>query len=402
MTLEEELRILKRGCAEVISEEELIAKVKSAREAKRPLRIKAGFDPSAPDIHLGHTVLLRKMKHFQDCGHQVLFLIGDFTGRIGDPTGKSLLRKQLTCEEVLANAETYKEQVFKILDPNKTTVVFNSEWCDPMSFQEVIGLASKSTVARMLERDDFSKRFQNNKPISILEFLYPLVQGYDSVQLEADVELGGTDQKFNLLMGRHLQKEYGQDEQQVVMMMPILEGLDGQKKMSKSLNNYVAINDASQDMFGKLMSVSDDLMFRYYELLTDLPLDEIEGLKQEIYRNMRHPKAVKVELAQLIVAFYYDQDTAEICSQEFDQVFKNNQLPSDMESFQMKTSSIWIVQLLVDAGLCSSKGDARRMIQQGAVKYNQDKVTSLDAELTVEQEMILQVGKRLFRRIFPM
>ena len=399
MNIQEEMTLLMRGCEEVISPEDLEKKLKLAREENRPLRIKAGFDPSSPDIHLGHSVLLRKLKHFQTCGHEVYFLIGDFTGRIGDPTGKSQLRKQLTIEEVNQNAETYKQQVFKILDPDQTKVVFNSEWCAGMSFADVIDLTSKYTVARMLERDDFSKRFKGNQSISILEFLYPLIQGYDSVHLKADIELGGTDQKFNLLMGRHLQREYSQKEQQVVMMMPILEGLDGQQKMSKSLNNYISINDKPQEMFGKLMSLSDNLMFRYYELLTDISLDEIEDMKQEIYREILHPKVVKVNLAKSILSSYYGDEQAEECAVEFDKIFKNKKAPTDMESYKLSKNPVWIVQFLVDSGLLSSKSEARRMIQQGAVKLNDEKVTNVDSEIFVQDNAVLQVGKRRFRRI---
>lgn len=399
LSVDQELELLLRGVAEIISAEDLKNKLEQSRKEKRPLRIKAGFDPSAPDIHLGHTVLLRKLRHFQECGHEVIVLIGDFTGRIGDPTGKSALRKQLTPEEVQANAKTYTEQIFKVLDAGKTKVVFNSEWCDKMSFADVIELSSKYTVARMLERDDFAKRYAENKPISVLEFLYPLVQGYDSVVLKSDVELGGTDQKFNLLVGRQLQKEYGQQEQQVVLMMPILEGLDGVQKMSKSLDNYVGINEDPQNMFGKIMSVSDKLMFRYYELLTDLPLKDIEGLKQEIYREMAHPKQVKMELAKQIVSFYYNQDVAEECALEFDKIFKEKGTPTNLEEHVVTTEKIWIVQLLLESGLCATKSEARRMIQQGAVRLDDCKVEDPDWEATLSGAHILQMGKRGFRQI---
>ena len=399
MNLDQELELLMRGCAEVISKEDLKKKLELGKKENRPLRIKAGFDPSAPDIHLGHTVLLRKLKHFQDCGHQVLFLIGDFTGRIGDPTGKSALRPQLSAEQVKANAKSYQDQAFKILDPEKTKIVFNSEWCESMTFSDVIDLTSKYNVARMLERDDFSKRFKDNKSISVVEFLYPLIQGYDSVALKADIELGGTDQKFNLLMGRHLQKEYGQEEQQVVMMMPILEGLDGVQKMSKSLDNYVGIDEPAQEMFGKLMSISDDLMFRYYELLTDKPLIDIEGLKQEIYRELLHPKEAKVALCKEIVAFYYDDKQADICAEEFDRIFKNKKAPTDIETFVCVDQNIWIVQILLDSKLCASKGEARRMITQGAVKINDQKVADVDLQVELSNDMIIQYGKRGFRQI---
>ncbi|OED34906.1 tyrosine--tRNA ligase [PVC group bacterium (ex Bugula neritina AB1)] len=399
MTLTEEMDIFKRGCSEIISEKELKDKLVFSREKSIPLKIKAGFDPSAPDIHLGHTVLLRKLRHMQECGHQIFFLIGDFTGRIGDPTGKSVLRKRLTEEEVVANARTYQEQVFKILDKDKTIVVFNSSWYSKMSFEKVLELSSHYTVARMLERNDFSKRFESNKPISVLEFMYPLMQGYDSVELESDIEIGGVDQKFNLLMGRHLQKEYGKESQQVVMMMPLLEGLDGTQKMSKSLGNYVAINDTPDQMFGKLMSISDELMFSYYELLTDFSLESLKDLKKEMLQGDTHPKDLKIQLAKSIIKGYHGLDSAEKAAKNFQKIFQNNKLPDNIEEYKASSASIWIVQILLDSGLCSSKGEARRMIRQGAVKCDQKKITDEEYELTIGEGVVLQVGKRAFRKI---
>ncbi len=406
LSIKEELELIKRGVAEIIPEDELEKKIIESREKKQPLKIKAGFDPSAPDIHLGHTVLLRKLKHFQDLGHEVIFLIGDFTGRIGDPSGKDSLRKHMSKEEVLKNAKTYKQQIFKILDPKKTKVVFNSKWCEKMSFEDVINLTSKYTVARMLERDDFSKRFRANKSISILEFLYPLIQGYDSVVLEADIELGGTDQKFNLLVGRQMQKEYGSEHSQIVMMMPILEGLDGAQKMSKSLNNYVGISEKPSEMFGKIMSISDDLMYRYYELLTDIPICDIALMKEKVIAGELHPKQVKVNLAKNIISFYYSQEEADNSASEFDNIFKDKGLPDDIEVYKIKLSDfdnnkIWIARLLTDSGLTSSNGEAKRLISQGGVKIDGKKIENVDLEidLNAKKEFILQAGKRGFRKI---
>jgi len=406
LSVKEELELIKRGTAEVISEEELLKKIEKSRKEKKPLKIKAGFDPSAPDIHLGHTVLLRKLKHFQDLGHEVNFLIGDFTGRIGDPTGKSITRKEMSKEDVLKNAQTYKDQIFKILDPKKTKVVFNSTWCEKMSFEDVLKLTAKYTVARMLERDDFSKRYAEKKPISILEFMYPLVQGYDSVVLDSDIELGGTDQKFNLLVGRQLQKENGKEDSQVVIMMPILEGLDGVQKMSKSLGNYIGINESPFQMFGKIMSISDELMFRYYELLTDESLEKINLLKQNIKSGSVHPKSAKVDLGKQIVSFYYGKEEADKAALEFDNIFKNKGIPTDIVTYEIKVSlcenkKIWIVKLIVESGLASSNGEARRFIEQGAVKIDDNKVLDKDLEIDLSNtsEFIIQVGKRGFRKI---
>lgn len=361
--LDRQLAYIKRGCAELINEEELRRKIARGR----PLRVKAGFDPTAPDLHLGHTVLLHKLRHFQELGHTIIFLIGDFTGRIGDPSGRSETRPPLTVEQVLANAETYKKQVFKILDPEKTVVDFNSRWLDSMSFADVVRLASRYTVARMLERDDFEKRYRGNAPISLHEFLYPLAQGYDSVALEADVELGGTDQKFNLLVGRHLQGQFGQ-EAQCVLTMPLLEGLDGIRKMSKSYGNYVGIDEAPQEMFGKLMSVSDDLMWRYFELLSAESMDHIQAMRRDVAQGRAHPKAVKEALACEMVALYHGEKAAKAAQASFNAVFAQGGIPEDAAEYSCAAGEASSpVAFLAAAGLTASRGEARRLIAQNAL-----------------------------------
>ncbi|MFN3711499.1 MAG: tyrosine--tRNA ligase [Alishewanella aestuarii] len=387
---------LKRGCEEILLEEELIAKLKEGK----PLKIKAGFDPTAPDLHLGHTVLINKLRTFQQLGHEVIFLIGDFTGMIGDPSGKNVTRKPLSREDVLANAETYKEQVFKILDPAKTRVAFNSQWMGELGAAGMIKLASRQTVARMLERDDFKKRFANNQSISIHEFLYPLVQGWDSVALAADVEMGGTDQRFNLLMGRELQKEEGM-RPQTVMMVPLLEGLDGVQKMSKSLGNYVGITDAPSEMFGKIMSISDDLMWRYYDLLSFRPLAEIQQLKQDVLAGA-NPRDVKILLAKEIIARFHDEAAAEAAHQDFIQRFSKNALPDDIPEVVVSTdtASMPIANLLKEAGLVDSTSEAIRMIKQGAVKLNGElKIDDTKLEIAAGSSEIYQVGKRKFAKV---
>ena len=390
--IKKSLEQIRRGSMEIINEEELIEKLKK----NRPLRVKAGFDPTAPDLHLGHTVLIQKLKHFQELGHQVIFLIGDFTGMIGDPTGKSETRKKLTREQVLANAETYKQQIFKILDREKTEVAFNSTWMDAFSAADFVELCSKSTVARMLERDDFEKRYKGNLPISIHEFLYPLVQGYDSVALEADVELGGTDQKFNLLMGRTLQKDYGQ-ERQIVLTMPILEGLDGVQKMSKSLGNYVGIEDAPADMFGKLMSVSDELMWRYFELLSDKTLDEIAVLKAQVADGTLHPKAVKESLAEEITARFHGAEEGARAREGFNAVFAKQGVPDDMDEHGAAAGTP-LVDILADSGVCASKGEAKRLIKQNAVSLDGEKV--VDFAMAVQPgTFVVKVGKKRFLKL---
>jgi tyrosyl-tRNA synthetase len=389
------LDALKRGTEEILLEAELVDKL----SRKKILRVKAGFDPTAPDLHLGHTVLINKLRHFQEYGHEVLFLIGDFTGMIGDPTGKSSTRPPLTKEEVLANAKTYQQQIFKILDPEKTKVVFNSSWMQKVDATGLIQLAARHTVARMLERDDFNKRYTSGQPIAIHEFLYPLIQGYDSVVLEADVELGGTDQKFNLLMGRELQKQYGQAPQ-VIMTMPILEGLDGVQKMSKSLNNYIGINEAPNEMFGKLMSISDTLMWRYFELLSFRTTSEIEGLKHQASTGA-NPRDIKFELAKEIITRFHSARAAESAQADFIARFQQGAMPEDMEHKSIKApeGSIAIANLLKDAGLVDSTSEAIRMIKQGAVKIDGEKIE--DQKLVIEKgsEHVYQVGKRRFAKI---
>ncbi len=386
---------IKRGAEEILLEDELLEKLKKGK----PLKIKAGFDPTAPDLHLGHTVLINKLRQFQLQGHEVIFLIGDFTGMIGDPTGKNVTRKPLTKEDVLSNAETYKEQVFKILDPAKTTVAFNSTWMEKLGAAGMLKLASRQTVARMMERDDFKKRYAGGQAIAIHEFMYPLVQGWDSVALEADVELGGTDQKFNLLMGRELQKSEGQ-RPQTVLMMPLLEGLDGVQKMSKSLNNYIGITDAPNEMFGKIMSISDDLMWRYYELLSFKPIEIINGYKDKIAQGA-NPRDVKIDLAKELIERFHDTAAAEAAHQEFINRFQKGALPDDMPEMDIVTENgeIAIANLLKDAGLVVSTSDAMRMIKQGAAKIEGEKVTDNKLIIKAGSSAVYQVGKRKFAKI---
>jgi len=387
---------IKRGCEEVLLEEELIAKLKEGK----PLKVKAGFDPTAPDLHLGHTVLINKLRTFQQLGHEVIFLIGDFTGMIGDPTGKNVTRKPLTREDVLANAQTYQDQVFKILDPAKTRIAFNSEWMEQLGAAGMIKLAARQTVARMLERDDFKKRYANNQSIAIHEFLYPLVQGWDSVALQADIEMGGTDQRFNLLMGRELQKDEGQ-RPQTIIMVPLLEGLDGVQKMSKSLGNYIGITDSPTEMFGKMMSVSDDLMWRYYDLLSFRPLEDIAALKQQAAEG-RNPRDIKIELAKEIIARFHDEAAAEAAHADFTQRFSKNALPDDIPevTVTIEAATIAIPQLLKEAGLVESTSEAMRMIKQGAVKLNGDtKVEDSKLEFAKGSSTIFQIGKRKFAKV---
>jgi len=399
-TIDEQISLIERGTVDVVSRDDLVRKLKKSRESGVPLKIKTGFDPTAPDLHLGHTVLIQKMKHFQDLGHDIYFLIGDFTGMIGDPTGKSETRKALTIEDVKRNAETYKEQIFKILDPQKTKVVFNSSWLSKLTSYDMIRLASQLTVARMLEREDFRVRFDNEKPISIHEFLYPLIQGYDSVALESDVELGGTDQLFNLLMGRDLQRSWDQ-EPQVVVTMPLLEGLDGVNKMSKSLGNYIGITESADDIYGKVMSISDTLMFRYYELLSDMSAAEIEVLAADMQNGKKHPKNIKKKLAYELTARFYKEEGAVKAEESFEQVFKYHGLPENIpEIILVKADGeVWLPKLLVEAGLTESTSAARRLIKQQAVSLDNEKV--LDTEYTVqpEGEILIKVGKRRFARV---
>ncbi len=399
-SVEEQIALIERGTVDLISREDLVNKLTRSVETGKPLTIKAGFDPTAPDLHLGHTVLLQKLRHFQLLGHEIHFLIGDFTGLIGDPTGKSDTRPPLTREDIERNAETYKEQVFKILDPVKTKVVFNSTWLGELSSYEMIRLASQLTVARMLERDDFKKRFESNRPISIHEFLYPLIQGYDSVAMEADVELGGTDQLFNLLMGRDLQRNHGQ-EPQVVLTMPLLEGLDGVNKMSKSLGNYIGISEPPDAIFGKVMSISDELMFRYYELLSDLSMDEINTLRSDMEAGRIHPKAVKVRLARELVARFHGQEAAEAAERNFEQVFRNHELPDEIPEKEVvvEGGEIWLPKLLLEAGLVKSTSDGRRMIKQSAVSVDGEKVRDVKTDIKASGTVLLKVGKRRFCKV---
>ncbi len=400
MEVKEEIKFLLRGVVEVISEKELEEKLKQAYREKRPLRIKAGFDPTAPDLHLGHTVLIQKLKHFQELGHEVYFLIGDFTGMIGDPSGKIETRPPLTKEQVLANAETYKEQIFKILDPEKTKIVFNSTWLNKLSAIDLIKLCAHYTVARMLERDDFQKRFNTGRPISIHEFIYPLLQGYDSVALKADVELGGTDQKFNLLVGRELQKDFGQIPQ-VIMMVPLLEGIDGIQKMSKSLGNYIGITEPPNTMFGKIMSISDELMWRYYELLSNRPLDEILKMQEKVKKGELHPKEAKKQLAIEIVARFHGQKAAEEAANEFERVFKYKKLPKDIEEVTVywPEEKIWLPKLLQLAGFTESTSSAKRLIQQGGVRINGERIKSAETTISTGNVYIIQVGKIRYKKI---
>ncbi|MDP2566932.1 tyrosine--tRNA ligase [Pseudoalteromonas marina] len=396
MDLQTALAEIKRGAEEILIEDELVEKLKSGKK----LKIKAGFDPTAPDLHLGHTVLINKMKTFQDLGHEVIFLIGDFTGMIGDPTGKNVTRKPLTREDVLANAETYKEQVFKILDPAKTTVAFNSTWMEKLGAAGMIKLAANQTVARMLERDDFKKRYNGGQPIAIHEFLYPLVQGWDSVALESDVELGGTDQRFNLLMGRELQKVEGQ-KPQTVLMMPLLEGTDGVQKMSKSLGNYIGITDAPNDMFGKVMSISDVLMWRYYDLLSGLSIEQIAAQKERVEQGT-NPRDIKIELAKELIARFHSEEDAQAAHNDFIQRFQKKALPDEIPELTVTIAedTILIANLLKEANLVASTSEAMRMIKQGAVKLNgEEKVTDTKLEIAKGTTAIYQVGKRKFANI---
>ena len=395
----EQLEVIKRGAVEIIVEADFLKKLEKSSNENRPLKIKAGFDPTAPDIHLGHTVLLEKMRQFQELGHEVIFLIGDFTGMIGDPSGKSEMRKPLTKEDVLENAKTYRDQISKILDPEKTRVVFNSEWMSQMNSSKMIQLTSTYTVARMLEREDFKQRWINQNPIGIHEFMYPLIQGYDSVVLQADVELGGTDQKFNLIVGRELQKEYGQ-EPQCIVLMPLLEGLDGVKKMSKSLGNYIGITEPPKEMYGKIMSISDKLMLRYYELLSHISLEELSSLKEEIKKGAVHPKHAKENLALEIVERYWSKEEAFRVKEEFEHIFQQKGLPDEIPAFDLtwEEKEMWVPKIMKLSGLTSSTGEAMRLIKQGGVTVNEHKVDDTDAKLPAGS-YLFKVGKRKFLRV---
>ena len=393
--MKENLNLIKRGIDELISEDELIVKLKS----KKQLIVKAGFDPTAPDLHLGHTVLINKLRHFQQLGHQIIFLIGDFTGMIGDPSGKNKTRPALDEAEIKENAKSYKKQVFKILDPELTDVRFNSEWSNKLGAEGIIKLASQYNLARMLERDDFNKRYKSNQTIALHEFLYPLIQANDSIALKADIELGGTDQKFNLLVGRELQRAYGQ-EPQVVITVPILEGLDGKNKMSKSLDNYVGIDESPSEMFGKIMSISDELMWRWYELLSFKSIDEINALKAE-QANGKNPRDIKIDLAKELIARFHDDQSANLAESNFINQFQKKNIPDDIEelSFTISESSIPLVNLLKDCGMTSSTSEAMRMIKQGAVRINEEKITDTKHVISSGTSAIYQVGKRKFKKI---
>ncbi len=399
MTIDEQIEFLKKGTVDLIREADLKAKLERSAKTGKPLRVKLGLDPTAPDIHVGHTVVIRKLKAFQDLGHTVIFLIGDFTGMIGDPSGKNVTRPPLTREEVNANAETYKRQMFKLLDPDKTELRFNGEWMDKFTAADFVKLCARVTVKQILERDDFSKRLTEQTPISLHELLYPLTQGYDSVALEADVELGGTDQKFNLMVGRDLQREYGQ-EPQIVITTPLLEGLDGVNKMSKSLNNYIGIDEPAGEMFGKVMSISDDLMWRYYELLTDMPPSEIASLREKCESGDENPRNAKVALAKLIIKDFHSQTDADAAEEDFVRQFVKKEVPDDIEEKTIEAGRYRLAELIVNTGLAASKGEARRLIEQGGVRINGEKASNNAEEITIgSEEILLQVGKRKFLKV---
>jgi len=399
-SVEEQFALLKKGSVEIIQEDELKKKLQLSLKTKKPLKVKVGFDPTAPDIHLGHTVLIRKMKHFQDMGHDVIFLIGDFTGLIGDPSGRSSTRPPMTREQIEQNAETYKKQVFKILDPKKTIIDFNSRWLGKLTSFDIIKLTAKYTVARVLERDDFSSRLKNGIPISTHEILYPFMQAYDSVALEGDVELGGTDQKFNLLVGREIQREYGQ-EPQVVLTMPLLEGTDGVEKMSKSLDNYIGITESPDEIYGKIMSISDTLMFRYFELLTDVSLSQIEEWKKQTREKKTNPKDLKSKLAEIVVTDFWSTKAAAEAKDEFKRIFREKELPSKIKEVPLSAPSILLLDFLCQHQIFPSRGEAKRMIRQGGVYINGIRVEDLAAEIEAKEkdEIILKVGKRRFYKI---
>lgn len=400
MTIDEQLEYLRKGTVEIIREDDLRAKLLKSERTGVPLRVKLGADPTAPDIHLGHTVVIRKLRAFQELGHTVIFLIGDFTGMIGDPSGKTSTRPQLTREAIEANAETYRTQIFKLLDPEKTIIDFNSRWMDKLGSAGFIKLASHVTVKQILERDDFEKRLSENRPLALHEVLYPLVMAYDSVALDADVELGGTDQKFNILLGRNLQREYGQ-EAQAVVIMPLLEGTDGVQKMSKSLNNYIGIGETPQEMFGKVMSISDELMWRYYELLTDLRMEEINALRAAAESGERNPRDLKVELAKRIIKDFHSAKDASDAEEEFNRIFRSKQAPDEVEARSLE-SGLWkLPRLIVEIGFAPSMAEARRLIEQGGVSINGERHAQVNEEISLSagHELLIQVGKRRFMRV---
>ena len=397
MNIEEKIKVILKGVDTIIDEKELKEKLIKAEKENRQLVVKLGLDPSAPDIHLGHTVVLRKMKQIQDLGHKVVIIIGDFTGKIGDPTGKSKTRVALTTEQVLENAKTYQKQIFKVLDPEKTEVRFNSEWLSKLNFEDVVKLASTITVARMLEREDFKNRYQNNIPISVHEFFYPLMQGYDSVAVKADIELGGTDQRFNLLMGRSLQKEFNQ-ESQVVIMMPIIEGLDGVNKMSKSLGNYIGVDEEAGVMYQKAMEIPDELIIKYYNLVTDVHPDVVSKIETELKEDLRNPRDIKMELAKEIVTLYHGEEKANLAEERFKSVFQKGQIPSDILTVEASKEDFDLAKIIVDNKLVPSKSELRRLVKQGGVKLNQEKIEDL-SQINITDEIVVQIGKKKFIKI---
>ncbi|HBF3897977.1 TPA: tyrosine--tRNA ligase [Clostridioides difficile] len=396
-SIDEQMRIIMKDVDDLIDEKELREKlIKSEKEGK-PMIVKLGLDPSAPDIHLGHTVVLRKMKQLQDLGHQIVIIIGDFTGKIGDPTGKSKARKALTTEQVLANAKTYEEQIFKVLDKEKTIVRFNSEWLAKLNFEDVIKLAATITVARMLEREDFKKRYEGQMPISVHEFFYPLMQAYDSIALEADIELGGTDQRFNLLMGRSLQREFGM-ESQIVIMMPLIEGLDGKEKMSKSLGNYIGIDEEAGIMYQKSMEIPDELIIKYYNLVTDVHPDEVNKIESQLKEGSVNPRDIKMNLAREIVTLYHGEESAKEAEERFKSVFQKGQIPEDIQTIQVKEDGFDLIEVLVSNEIVKSKSEVRRLASQGGVKVNGEKVEDLST-IVKESELVVQIGKKKFVKI---
>ena len=398
--LNEQMDIILRGTAEIVPEEELEKKIAKSLKNKKPLIIKEGFDPSAPDLHLGHTVTIRKLKDFQDLGHTVVFVIGDFTGLVGDPTGRNIMRPRMTREEIELNAQTYRDQVFKILDEEKTVVRFNSEWLGKLSIYDVLELTAHHTVARMLERNDFEKRYKEGKPIAMLEFLYPLFQAYDSVELKSDVELGGTDQKFNLLMGRHLQVEYGQPGQ-IALMMPLIVGTDGVEKMSKSLGNYIGINDPPEEIFGKTLSIPDEQIYNFFELTTNNSKADLDEIRAQLDDDNTNPRDLKRRLARELVEMYHSAEAAESAQQDFDRKFIDKGIPDDIPEITIEPGEILAAKLLNEAGLTDSVGEGKRMIKQGAVKIDGEKIADSMAVLTIGEPIVIQVGKRKFARIIP-
>lgn len=396
-SLEEQLKIIKKGTLDIINEEELIKKLEKSIKENKPLKIKLGLDPSAPDIHLGHTVVLRKLKQLQDLGHEIIIIIGDFTGKIGDPTGKSRMRKFLSDEEVIQNAKTYEEQVFKILDKEKTTIKFNSEWLSKLTFGDVLKLTGSTTVARMLEREDFKLRFENQRPIYLNEFFYPLMQAFDSTAIEADIEFGGTDQRFNLLSGRNLQKEIG-EEPQIVIMMPLIEGLDGKNKMSKTLGNYIGIYESAKSKYQKVMEIPDELIVKYYTLLTDVDDEKIKGVEAKLKDKNVNPRDIKMDLAREIVSLYHTEEEVEQAEERFKMIFQMGQKPKDIDTVNVSKEDFDLISTVVDKGLVSSKSEFRRLLLQGGIKINDKKIT-MEKDLPKEGEIVVQVGKKKFMKI---